>query len=968
MLGMGRFLDARGKESRMVGAAKSQPSIAVALLVALGFCMGSRAIGDAKMFDYPEQLERLRLDKAGSKDWSVVVREISPPGGVAYPNETVSLELVLRNGGDAPIAGAPVVEVVRIGAKLERVEPERGDPMAGGQVISTVPLSEPVRVPMPELKVAPKGEERLRWQQEKAGDFAEFGAYAVIVELPKRGRQAAATFVRVRAPNPAAGDGRNSPLIYHLHPAFDLDKQLEAVRRLGYKWVRTDGMPSWASVSSNDVSAPFEWAKTDAWVDAFRKRGLSILSNMYGSPPQTVTNANWQAGNRVHEPQHDKRFGDFVEEAVARYCGADGKGPLRIIDFWDEPWEGGGTSGWKSDSVRYRQLYKILYERAHKASRHIVVGGTSSIMNTLDKFFSARDGEQEWGGRLDVLTDRDVQPCCCFGPRLALKLAIPSIETETWLGSSPEMLVAAATHLTAAGQRKVNPSHPTQLLWENGPAGPMAGPTASAASFLLHFLAGMDFERIVFHDRLPWLYQWGVGERAAFVLAGDRQRLNPNAVTMYDQIRADGTITLDDMEGKLKAYDLYGNPHKATDDRKYRLPCSAASVYLDAPGVRAEMVVGTIGVGRIEGVPPVEFFVDDFVLPIEKVKTLDFEVHNVLDRQIHGTIRIKPPGVLGLQESAVSVTLGAGATKTLRVPIISAKAHPSNAYPFTFRFEGAAGNTEWTERLHVNTIAYGRATVDGDLTEWKGAIPAIVHTRDVVMDLAEAGWRPWETRADITKGLAEVRFMWDEKNLYLAVRERNKDWKPKPRLSTRNDDEYFGKGDMAHTYVKDMRDALPYTGDCFQLGIRFASLRTKLPPHGAVPQRMLADEDTDYEYALWGAPDGGAEIWRNNAPYLVFLNFLPRCMPEGYDGVPKGAQAVVKRLGSDTTYEAAIPLADMQGLVPAPGKVIHLTFVMPGSGIQLGAGRSRCRANGLTLKPTWAAHPSNDVRWGFIRE
>jgi len=513
----------------------------------------------------------------------------------------------------------------------------------------------------------------------------------------------------------------------------------------------------------------------------------------------------------------------------------------------------------------------------------------------------------------------------------------------------------------------VNPNHPTQLLWQNGPAGPMAGPAAAAASFFLHFTAGLDFERIVLHEHLPWLYQWGGGDRVAFILAGDRTRLHPKAVTLYDQIRANGTITIDTMDGKLKAYDLFGNPYPAADG-KYRLPCSTASVYLEAPGIPANMVTQTIAAGRIEGVKPVEFFVDDFIEPIERAKTLDFDVHNALNRQVVGTITVKAPSSITLQETKVSVSLFSGASKTIRVAILAAKAHPMNMYPITLLFEGAAGNAELSETLHVNTIAYGHPAIDGDLRDWKDAIPVLLHTGDIELDLAEAAWRPWEKRRDIAKGMAEAQFMWDERNLYIAVRERDKDWQPKPRLSTRNDDDYFGTGDLAHTYTKPIWDALPFTGHCFQVGLRFTSLRTKLPPYGAAPPRMIAEDDTDYEYALWGTPDGGAEIWRSNAPDLGFFNFLPRCMPAGYNGVPKGAQAVVKRSGTDTLYEAAIPLADIERLDPAPGKVIRMTFALPGTGIELGAGRSRCRANGLTLKPTWSPHPSNDIRWAFLKE
>ncbi|MBM4030456.1 MAG: hypothetical protein FJ291_01565 [Planctomycetes bacterium] len=914
----------------------------------------------AGMFDCPEHHEGLQLQPAGSKGWRVVPVALSPAWGLAHPGEAVAIELALRNEGTAPLAATPVLEIVRIGTRFVRFEADR-------EANALVPLAKPLRVEMPDLVAAPGTEAKLAWRDDKGTALAELGSYAVIVELPKRGRQAAATITRVPAPRQAQGDGKGSPLIYPLHPKLDLAGQLDVAARLGFRWVRADAMPNWASVAQADLSAPFDWRRADALMEPLRKRGLYAISNLCGSPRQAISDANWQAGNHVHDPKHDERFGDFVEAAVARYRGPDGSGPLQVIDFWKEPWEGGSALGWKSDAPRYRTLLRIVHDRAKKASTHIKVGGTSSIMNSFDKLFSARDGAQEWAKRLNVLTDRNVPPHASFGPAMAQKLMVSSIEVGAPLATSPEGLVAAATHLAAAGQRKVCPCDAEQLFWESGTAGPMCTPAAAAAAFFLHFTAGMEFERIVLHDRLPWLYQWAGGQRVAFILAGDRSRLTPNAVTPFDQIRANGSIAIDTMGGRLAAYDLYGNPYPAEAGR-YKVPCSFASVYAEATGASAEMAAQTLADGRIEGVTPVEFFADDFIVPVQKLKTFDFEVHNALSRQVTGMVTVVSPSSIALQENVVSVTLAAGATKTLSLPINWSKPHPANAYPFTFRFEGAAGKAEWTEELHACTIPHGTPTIDGGLTDWAASPPVVLRASDVEFILAEAGWRPWETRRDVAKGMAELRLMWDERHLYLAVRERNRDWRPKPRLSARRDDDYFGTGDLAHTYVRDPKDALPFTGDCVQLGLRFLPLRARFVARGVVPPRMLPEDDTDYEFALWGAPDGGAELWRSAAPGLGFFNFLPRCMPEGYDGVPKGAKAVVRRTGDDTVYEAAISLAELPGLTPTPGKAIHVAFALPASGLELGAGRSRPRTNSLTLRPTWAPRLSNDIRWGFIKE
>jgi len=933
---------------------------------ALAALAPSGRLDAAGLFDHPEERKGLNLDAPGARGWSVAATAISPLAGIAYPGDTVRIELEVRNRGSAALTKAPFIEIVRLGTRFARFErpPAKGKPPR--EICEFFPAAEPLRLELEPMRLPPGGKAAISWKTEKPAQCAEPGLYAVIVEFPKKGRQVGATFARVRAPNPAAGDGKGDALVYPLDPNLELGLQLDLVKRLGFHWVRSDGMPSLASVCPLNVAAPFDWSKADEWIAAFRKRGLYIIASLAGAPRHAISDANWRAGNRVHDPKYDERFGDFVEQAVARYCGEDGTGPLRMIDFWHEPWEGGSPSGWKCDAPRYRALYRIVYDRARRASRRVTVGGTSSIGNTFDKLFSPKGGQAEWGPRLGVLTDRGVPPHGCFGPRVGIKLITTSVELAAPAGG-PDALIAAATHLAAAGQRKVCPRDAAGFFWENGPAGPMCAPAAVAASFFLHFTAGLEFERVAARDHLPWIYQWGRGDRVGFILAGDRSRLAPGVPTMYDQVRADGTIAVDTMEGRLRAYDQYGAAYSPREGR-FVVPCSGASVYFEAPGLPAPMVAETLASGRIEGVAPVEFFADDFLVPVSRLKAVEFDVHNVLGRQVTGTVTVVPPSSIGLEQDVAAINLPAGATRSIRLPVAWTKPHPANAYPFTFRFKGAAGKAQHSEELHANTIPRGTPAVDGHLTDWVDVVPVVLRSPDVEFSLAEAAWRPWETRKDVARGMAEIRMMWDARHLYLAVRERARDWKPKPRLSTRNDADYFGTGDLAHTYIRDPSDALPYTGHCVQLGIRFRPFRTRLPPAGVAPDRMVAADDTDYEYAIWGTPDGGAEVWRSAAPDLGFFNFLPRCMPEGYDGVPKGAAAVVRRQGDDTIYEVAIPLADMPGLVPAAGKSIRIAIALPGSGLELGAGRSRPRGNSLTLRPTWASRLSNDIRWAFIEK
>lgn len=916
----------------------------------------ARAQGEG-YFNPPEVMQGLPLDKAGAKGWRGQVNKIEPLGGLAYPGETVSLELALTNTGKEPLKVTPTLEVTRFASRLialkDWFKPDFTNDFVG----------KPTRFKLAEAEIPPGKSVTIPFQA-KVGEFADFGAYALILDLPDLGRQGVGTFVRLHAPNPAQGDGRKSPLIvswtYHL-------EELPYMARIGYKWVRTDGSPSWGGVTG-DVNKPFDWSRNDAWVDAFRQNKLWILSNLYAGPPNSYSEANRKAYNFVWDEKYDGQWGDFVEETTRRYCGPDGNGPLQVVDLWNEPWDGGGISAWKSDNRRYREIYTILYNRGKKGSPHVLIGGTSSIMNTCDKLLTIKDWRKQYG--IDVYTDHYVQPHMMHGQRIAAQFGAFSIDTETWCGKLDEQQMALAAHFIAAGQKKVTPTHfSSQLPWTNGPGGPMFGNLAAAANFLMYFTAGREFSRAVFLDHLPWLYQWGEGKDAVFILSGDHTRLNNERPILYSQICANGTITVNSLGGKLKAYDLYGNLYPATKGQ-YTLPCGFRNVYLEAPGEDPQTVIAAVQAGKMTGIRPVELFLDDFTTPLPQARTIDAEIHNVLNRPIKGTLTVVVSPNLALTAAAIDVELPPGATRRVTFTIAKAEPNPANAYPVKLRFESADGEAEISDVLHVNTIVHGTPVVDGNLDEWKNVPPMICFGHDAKGDFVQAAWRPWEQAQDIPQGMAEVRFMWDDRFFYVAVRERNTNWKPKPRLSTRNEAEFYGTTpDMLRTFVKSAGDTEPYTGNCVQLGIGLGDDLRGLPPYTKVPAKMIAVDDTAYEYAFWAAPDGGVELWRSSAPYLFPCNFLPRAMPEGYDGVPKGAKSAFKREGNDTVYEMAIPLADMPELKPVAGAIIHLAFALPGSGIQAGQGRSRPRYNGLTLHATWNWDKySNDLRWGFVKE
>ena len=105
-----------------------------------------------------------------------------------------------------------------------------------------------------------------------------------------------------------------------------------------------------------------------------------------------------------------------MTEFARRYWD-NGNGALWGVENYNEPWEGGGISGWARDCLQYRELQKLISRAVKSVDPRIKVLGTSSIMNTEDKLYS--DGGSEMDEYVDVFTDHYVVPRNCYGPMVA---------------------------------------------------------------------------------------------------------------------------------------------------------------------------------------------------------------------------------------------------------------------------------------------------------------------------------------------------------------------------------------------------------------------------------------------------------------------------------------------------------------------------------------------------------------------
>jgi len=177
--------------------------------------------------------------------------------------------------------------------------------------------------------------------------------------------------------------------------------------------------------------------------------------------------------------------------------------------------------------------------------------------------------------------------------------------------------------------------------------------------------------------------------------------------------------------------------------------------------------------------------------------------------------------------------------------------------------------------------------------------------------------------------------------------------------------------DATYVYRKVPWGEHPWAGDTLQLAFDVLPdyyFRMK-PDTDRVPYGFHAMPDTDYEYAAYACRDGRSELWRILAPGVPRGHYYPRQPRARFDqGTVPGGQHVVRRQGRVTTYELAIPWAELRRWRPRAGQTFGFIFRVnnnKGPALVFGGDKSATKTNGLSLHPYWQANPSCGVRWAL---
>ena len=289
----------------------------------------------------------------------------------------------------------------------------------------------------------------------KIGDA--LGGYAIILDLPGKGRFFGATCCRAMAAAPGK--------VYMPSFAMDLGWPHEmspavfnAFKKMGIKGARTEG--------GYDTIA-------DAHVDWAMDNDVTLMLTVgCGRTPSTWQPLGrgrpWLAAdgsmrNGLKEdlawmPEHDAELKAYLKAVLAKHGWP--KGPVNAVELWNEPWEGVSISGWGADCLRFREIYQVMAEAVLEARKEagvkVMIGGACSSSNTRDKLFC--DGSDRFLPILDFVSIH-YQPLAA-DPALERKWMgrtgeygrVRVWDTESWVGNSDDRVAAVIASMRAMGQ------------------------------------------------------------------------------------------------------------------------------------------------------------------------------------------------------------------------------------------------------------------------------------------------------------------------------------------------------------------------------------------------------------------------------------------------------------------------------------------------------------------------------------
>jgi hypothetical protein len=744
---------------------------------------------------------------------------------------------------------------------------------------------------------------------------------------------------------------------------------LPVLKKMGIDWVRYE--VGWDGFEPE--KGKFNWKRYDGFMNECRKEGIYVMTLTEGAPEWAKPKGDfidvpykdfkikldWSPG-REHYEDWERAWSEYLK----RY-----KDVVRALNVWNEPWEGEGISGWKSTGEHYRELLKRVKEARDKIDPSVKIVAADSSHNTDWKLFSAGMDKD-----IDVISIHYELPAqSSYSFAMARYYGKEVWDTETWFNwTGDACCLRGILHEIALGARKVSPFVTNLLFDENG----FPNTSVALASALTRFLGGKEFKGLAHPNRPPFVLLFkGKKDNVAVATTTLWTHYRYRHSYPWGQFSDSSVIMLLPQKARAKVYDMYGNEISLRKSRdKIEIPIDCAPKYIVSE-VDFDEFSGLLSKAIYLNLPPVEIKIHQIGKPLERKPYLRVDLKNVHPLSIKGAMEMRARG-LEFDKTKVSFKLSPLEERSFYIWIKGGKTEGGNDYPCEVIVKTNRGTSMWKEDLVVAIIKKGKITVDGDISDWEraGAVPIPLSKASGVGETLKA-WFPWkefsQKAGDFT---AEVAFSYDDENLYVMARVKDKTRKILPSLLSGRNLHKFQNPPGDYVYY----EAGPFPGNSGDmLKLSLSPLKEKydrkydvFPPNSTL--RHLGHYiSAVYQYLVYPIQEGGGEILRVRTADFFYLHPLPinygflakNCRVEG-------SEIQVKLFDDGYVYEVRIPWGELKEIEPEVGKRIKLSFGIQnddmGNVLEFSKGKSLCHINTLDFEPGWGAKYTAETEFEFV--
>ncbi|MCM8767835.1 MAG: beta-galactosidase [Candidatus Omnitrophica bacterium] len=740
---------------------------------------------------------------------------------------------------------------------------------------------------------------------------------------------------------------------------------LKGMKKTGIDWVRYE--VGWNGFEPK--KGEFKWENIDKFMDACRENKIYVITLTEGAPDWAKPKGDfidipyknfkikldWSCGREYYDD-----WKNAWKEFLKRY-----KDVCRALNVWNEPWEGGGISGWKSTGEHYRNLFRKVKQARDEVDKDIKIVGADSSHNTNWKILAAGMEND-----IDILSIHYELPLQgCYSPSLANYYGKEVWDTETWItwiGDSAS--VREMLYEIALGVKKISP-FVTSLIFDKNGFPNTSVPWTSAFS---RFLNNKEYKGFAHPERPPFVLLFkGDDENVAVVSTSLCGVYNWRKNVFWGQFYDDRPdMIIDDIQD-LKVYDIYGNEIKTTrKNRKIYIPVDKNPKYITTK-LNFDKFRQILSNAYYDKLTPVEIK----VFQIGKDNKLFIELKNQYPVKIKGSLIIKSEKI-EFEKEKIEFILGPSEKNRFIFNIKNLK-DTINNYPAEIIVITDKGIARLKEDLVFCIIKKGKILVDGEIRDWEklGVKSIILTKQEEYQDLTIKAWYPWEKFVESMPDFSgEVSFAYDDEFLYglVRVKDKTKDILPS-LLSGKNLHKFQNPpGDYVYAEIGPIPGA---TGDMIKISLgpirkeKWDRKYELFPPESPI-YKFGHYLNAIYQYLIYPTKENNGEIMRVRRDDFYYLHPLPidykflseKCKVEG-------SNVFIKVDENGYIYEFSIPWKELSKISPVNNKRIKLSFQIQDKGmgnvLEFSKNKSICSVNTLDFEPGWGAKWTAETEFDF---